>query len=68
MTDMQADNGAATPGLERIVADLRGEIALGHIGEDVSSVLRERIIEAGLTASDEEIETIASDIELESSR
>jgi hypothetical protein len=67
MSDMHADNRRATPDLEGIVADLRADIALGHIGEDVSTVLRERLAAAGLDVPDEEIETIASDIEVESS-
>lgn len=68
MADMHEDQGRVPPELERVVADLRAEIALGHIGEDVSTALRERVDAAGLTVSDEDIETIASDIEVESSR
>ncbi len=68
MTDMHEDQGSVPPELEGIVADLRAEIGLGHVSEDVSAVLRERVEAAGLTVSDEDLETIASDIELESSR
>jgi hypothetical protein len=68
MSDMHAVSGGATPELERLVDDLKAEIALGHVGDDVSSVLRQRIADAGLTVPDEDIETIASDIEVESSR
>jgi len=68
MTDMQADSQRAAPELDGIVADLRNDIALGHVADDVSTVLRERVAAAGLTVSDEDLETIASDIELESSR
>jgi hypothetical protein len=68
MSDMHADNRSAGPELERVVEDLRQEIALGHVTDDVSTVLRERIAAAGLQVPDEEIETIASDIEVESSR
>jgi hypothetical protein len=68
MSDMHADNRRAGPELERVVEDLRQEIALGHVTEDLSAVLRERIAAAGLSVPDEEIETIASDIEVESSR
>jgi hypothetical protein len=68
MSDMHADNRRAGPELERVVEDLRQEIALGHVTEDLSTVLRERIAAAGLSVPDEEIETIASDIEVESSR
>ena len=68
MSDMHADDRRAGPELERLVGDLREEIALGHVTEDVSAVLRERIAAAGLSVPDEEIETIASDIEVESSR
>lgn len=68
MSDMHADNRRAGPELDRVVEDLRQEIALGHITEDVSAVLRERVAAAGLRVPDEEIETIASDIEVESSR
>lgn len=68
MSDMHADHRRAGPELERVVDVLREEIALGHVTEDVSTVLRERIEAAGLHVPDEEIETIASDIEVESSR
>lgn len=70
MSDLHADDRRATPEpeLEGIVADLRSEIALGHIGDDLSTVLRQRIEAAGLSVPDEDIETIASDIEVESSR
>jgi hypothetical protein len=68
MSDMHADNRSAGPELERVVEDLRQEIALGHVTDDVSTVLRERIAAAGLQVPDEEIETIASDIEVGSSR
>jgi len=68
MTDMHADHGGVPPELEAIVTDLRADVALGHVGEDLSTVLRERIDAAGLAVPDEDVETIASDIELESSR
>jgi hypothetical protein len=68
MSDMHADNRSAPPELAGVVADLRSDIALGHITEDVSTVLRRRVVEAGLSVPDEEIDTIASDIEVESSR
>jgi hypothetical protein len=68
MSDMHADNRRATPELEGVVADLRADVALGHVADDLSTVLRERIAAAGLSVPEEEIETIASDIEVESSR
>ena len=68
MSDMHADHRRAPEALAGIVADLQTDIALGHIDDDVSTVLRERIAAAGLTVADDEIEIIASDIEVESSR
>jgi hypothetical protein len=67
MSDMHADHRRATPELEGVLADLRADIALGHVTDDLSTVLRERLSTAGLSVPEEEIETIASDIEVESS-
>jgi hypothetical protein len=68
MADMHEDQGSVPTELEGVVADLREDIALGRISDDVSTVLRQRVEAAGVTVSDEDLETIASDIELESSR
>ena len=54
--------------LNGIVEQVRADIAMGHVSEDVSSVLRQRVDDAGLDVSDEDLESIASDIEVESSR
>lgn len=68
---MHDDHDRAVPAsakLDGIIEQVRADIALGHVSEDVSTVLRQRARDAGIPISDEDLESIASDIEVESSR
>ena len=71
MTDMQADHAGDLPrpaALDAVIRDLKDDIAAGRIQDDVSTVLRTRVAEAGLAIDDEALEPIASDVEIEVSR
>jgi hypothetical protein len=73
MADFEDDVGtdAATTGdrsIEDIVGSVRDDIHLGHIDDDVTNVLEERIRAAGLTLRPEDIDTLAEEIENDSSR
>lgn len=51
-----------------IAEQMRDDIQLGHIDDDVSTVLRDRLDESGVDVPEEEIETIAEQIEGDASR
>ncbi|UKA66296.1 hypothetical protein LFT44_17680 [Arthrobacter sp. FW306-05-C] len=55
----------ATP--EAIAEDVRHDIQLGHVQDDVSHVLEERFEEAGIKARPEEVDDLAEEIEREAS-
>lgn len=55
----------ATP--ESIAEDVRHDIQLGHVQDDVSHVLEERFEEAGINARPEEVDDLAEEIEREAS-
>ncbi|MDQ0767595.1 hypothetical protein QF031_000344 [Pseudarthrobacter defluvii] len=55
----------ATP--ESIAEDVRDDIQLGHVQDDVSHVLEERFEEAGIKARPEEVDDLAEDIERDAS-
>ncbi|BCW20540.1 hypothetical protein NtRootA9_32480 [Arthrobacter sp. NtRootA9] len=52
---------------ESIADDVRHEIQLGHVQDDVSSVLEERFEEAGIEARPEEVDDLAEEIEKDAS-
>jgi len=55
----------ATP--DAIAEDVRHDIQLGHVQDDVSHVLEERFEEAGIKARPEEVDDLAEEIEREAS-
>ena len=55
----------ATP--EAIAEDVRHDIQLGHVQDDVSHVLEERFEEAGIKARPEEVDDLAEEIERDAS-
>lgn len=48
---------------ERIADEVRDEIRLGHVEDDVSHVLEERFDEAGISLRPEEVDDLAEEIE-----
>ncbi|MGX5716665.1 hypothetical protein [Arthrobacter sp. MAHUQ-56] len=63
------DSGEAAAGTapfettESIAEEVRDEIRLGHVQDDVSHVLEERFEEAGIRARPEEVDDLAEEIE-----
>lgn len=49
--------------VEAIAEDVRSEIRLGHIEDDVTHVLEERLDEAGVHLRPEKVDDLAEDIE-----
>ena len=49
--------------IEEIADDVRTDILLGHVEDDVSNVLEERLEEVGLHVPPEEIDELADEIE-----
>jgi molybdopterin biosynthesis enzyme MoaB len=54
------DDGSA---VEQVVLDVRDEIRQGHVEDDVTHVLEDRLHEAGVDLRPETIEDLAEDIE-----
>lgn len=52
---------------ESIADEIKGEIHLGHIEDEVSHVLEERFEEAGIDMRPEEVDDLAEEIEREAS-
>ncbi|MBX7442314.1 MULTISPECIES: hypothetical protein [unclassified Arthrobacter] len=52
---------------ESIADEVRDEIRLGHVQDDVSHVLEERFEEAGIRARPEEVDDLAEEIEKDAS-
>ncbi|MGN7199862.1 hypothetical protein [Arthrobacter sp. SAFR-044] len=52
---------------ETIAEDVRHDIQLGHVQDDVSHVLEERFEEAGIDARPEEVDDLAEEIERDAS-
>ena len=52
---------------ESIADDVRHDIQLGHVQDDVTHVLEERFEEAGIDARPEEMEDLAEEIERDAS-
>lgn len=49
--------------VEHVVEDVRSEIRLGHVEDDVTHVLEERLDEAGVHLRPEKVDDLAEDIE-----
>jgi hypothetical protein len=49
--------------VEHVVEDVRDEIRHGHVTDDVSHVLEERLHEAGVDLRPERVDDLAEDIE-----
>jgi hypothetical protein len=49
--------------IEDIAGDVRTDILLGHVEDDVTNVLEERLEEVGLHVPPEEIDELADEIE-----
>jgi hypothetical protein len=52
---------------ESIAEDIRHEIRLGHVEDDVSHVLEERLGKAGIELPPEEVDDLAEEIERDAS-
>lgn len=52
---------------ESIAEDVRHEIQLGHVQDDVAHVLEERFEEAGINARPEDVDDLAEGIERDAS-
>jgi hypothetical protein len=67
--DVAAEAGDAAAGtespntVEGIAEEVRDEIRLGHVEDEVSHVLEERLDEAGISMRPEDVEDLAEDIE-----
>jgi hypothetical protein len=53
--------------VERIAEDIRDDVKLGHIQDDVSHVLEERLEEAGIEMRPEDVDDLAEEIEKDAS-
>lgn len=67
--DVAADAADAAAGtdspttVEEIAEEVRDEIRLGHVEDDVSHVLKERLDGAGISMRPEDVDDLAEDIE-----
>lgn len=61
----QPENTAET--VERIADDIRDDVRLGHVQDDVSHVLEERLDEAGIEMRPEDVDDLAEEIEKDAS-
>jgi hypothetical protein len=59
--------GGHTETPESIADEVRHEIRLGHVQDDVSHVLEERFAEAGIDLRPEEVDDLAEEIERDAS-
>lgn len=59
----RSDDGTDETTIEHIAEDVRSEIRLGHVEDDVSHVLEERFDEAGVRLRPEKVDDLAEDIE-----
>jgi hypothetical protein len=53
--------------VERIADDLRDDVRLGHVQDDVSHVLEQRLEEAGIEMRPEDVDDLAEEIEKDAS-
>jgi hypothetical protein len=59
-----ATGDAASPEtVEHIAEEVRDEIRLGHVDDEVTHVLEERLDDAGISMRPEEVDDLAEDIE-----
>ncbi|ELT45662.1 hypothetical protein ACJJV6_05165 [Arthrobacter nitrophenolicus] len=65
MNDQPESTHAETP--ETIAEEIRDEIRLGHVQDDVSHVLEERLEEEGIDMRPEDVDELAEDIERDAS-
>lgn len=61
--DETVEDTAHTETPESIADEVRDEIRLGHVEDDVSHVLEERFEEAGIELRPEEVDDLAEEIE-----
>jgi hypothetical protein len=61
--DESAGEVAGTETAETIAEDVRNEIRLGHVQDDVSHVLKERFDKAGIDLRPEDVDDLAEEIE-----
>ncbi|WP_458779664.1 hypothetical protein [Arthrobacter sp. D3-16] len=61
--DETVEDAAPTETPESIADEVRDEIRLGHVEDDVSHVLEERFEEAGIELRPEEVDDLAEEIE-----
>lgn len=60
----EAAGAAESPGtVEDIAEEVRDEIRLGHVEDEVSHVLEERLDDAGISMRPEDVDDLAEDIE-----
>ena len=65
MNDQPESSHVETP--ETIAEEIRDEIRLGHVQDDVSHVLEERLEEEGIDMRPEDVDELAEDIERDAS-
>ncbi|GAA3401568.1 hypothetical protein [Pseudarthrobacter polychromogenes] len=65
--DDGAEEVAGVETVESIADEIRDEIRLGHVQDDVSHVLEERFDEAGISLRPEAVDDLAEDIEKDAS-
>jgi hypothetical protein len=53
--------------VERIAEEIRDDVRLGHVQDDVSHVLEERLDEAGIEMRPEDVDDLAEEIEKDAS-
>jgi len=54
-----SDDASRSQKLEGVVAQVRGDLDLGHV-DDVRVMVRQRLEDAGLPSSDADVETVVS--------
>ena len=54
-----SDDASRSQKLEGVVAQVRGDLDLGHV-DDVRVMVRQRLEDAGLPSSDEDVEAVVS--------
>ena len=59
----EIDGDDTTEAVEQVVEEVRDDIRHGHVTDDVSHVLEERLGEAGIGLRPETIDDLAEDIE-----
>ena len=65
MNDQPESSHVETP--ETIAEEIRDEIRLGHVQDDVSHVLEERLEAEGIDMRPEDVDELAEDIERDAS-